>query len=87
MTDFNNIIEKAKELEAKMKESQKKIKDIKVEGISGANSVKEFLNGEGEMIGVDISPSILNLAALRFIYSLFTSEITFYLQTYQIVYP
>ena len=60
MTDFNNIIEKAKELEAKMKESQKKIKDIKVEGISGANSVKVFLNGEGEMIGVDISPSILS---------------------------
>ena len=32
-----------------MKESQKKIKKIKAEGISGSNSVKVTLNGEGEM--------------------------------------
>jgi len=28
MTDFNKILDKAKELEAKMKESQQKIKEI-----------------------------------------------------------
>ena len=28
MTDFSKILDKAKELEAKMKESQKKIKEI-----------------------------------------------------------
>ncbi len=32
MTDFSKILDKAKELEAKMKESQQKIKEIKVEG-------------------------------------------------------
>ena len=31
MTDFSNILNKAKEIEAKMKESQEKIKNIKVE--------------------------------------------------------
>ena len=30
-----------------MKESQEKIKNIKVEGISGSNSVKVILDGEG----------------------------------------
>jgi len=40
MTDFTKIISKAKELELKMKESQEKIKNIIVEGISGSNSVK-----------------------------------------------
>ena len=59
MTDFTKILDKAKELEAKMKESQEKIKKIQVEGISGANSVKVTLNGEGEMIKLDISPEIL----------------------------
>ena len=34
MTDFTKIINKAKELEIKMKESQEKIKNIKVEGVS-----------------------------------------------------
>ena len=55
MTDFGNILKKAKELEAKMKESQEKIRNIKVEGRSGANSVKVTLNGEGEMIQINIS--------------------------------
>ena len=56
MTDFSKIINKAKELEAKMKESQEKIKNIQVEGISGVNSVKVTLNGDGEMIKLEISP-------------------------------
>tara|TARA_B100001029_G_scaffold26729_1_gene19103 strand:- start:115 stop:432 length:318 start_codon:yes stop_codon:yes gene_type:complete len=55
MTDFSKILSKAKEMEAKMKESQEKIKNIKVEGISGANSVKVILNGDGEMINIEIS--------------------------------
>tara|TARA_X000000368_G_C22517743_1_gene487749 strand:- start:167 stop:484 length:318 start_codon:yes stop_codon:yes gene_type:complete len=59
MTDFTKIIDKAKELEAKMKESQEKIKNIKVEGVSGSNSVKVILDGEGEMQKIQISDEIL----------------------------
>ena len=59
MTDFNKIIDKAKELEAKMKESQENIKKIRVEGMSGSNSVKVVLDGEGEMQSIEISESIL----------------------------
>ena len=59
MTDFSKILDKAKELEARMKESQKNIKNIKVEGISGLNSVKIILDGEGEMQKVEISDDIL----------------------------
>ena len=59
MTDFSKILDKAKELEAKMKESQEKIKNIKVEGISGTDSVKVILDGEGEMQKIEISDEIL----------------------------
>ena len=59
MTDFNKILDKAKELEAKMKESQEKIKNIQVQGISGTNSVKVTLNGDGEMIKLEISPETI----------------------------
>ena len=59
MTDFSKILDKAKELEAKMKESQDKIKNIRVEGVSGTNSVKVFLDGEGEMQKIEISDEIL----------------------------
>jgi DNA-binding YbaB/EbfC family protein len=59
MNDFSKILSQAKELETKMKESQEKIKNITVEGISGTNSVKVILNGEGEVIKIDISPETL----------------------------
>ena len=60
MTDFNKILDKAKELETKMKESQEKIKNITVEGVTGSNSVKVTLNGEGEMTNIYISPETTN---------------------------
>ena len=59
MTDFTKILDKAKELETKMKESQKKIKNIRAEGVSGSNSVKILLDGEGEMQKIEISDEIL----------------------------
>ena len=59
MTDFSKILDKAKELEAKMRESQEKIKSIRAEGVSGSNSVKITLDGEGEMQKIEISSEIL----------------------------
>ena len=59
MTDFSKIIDKAKELEERMRESQERIKNISAEGSSGSNSVKVTLNGEGEMIKILISDEIL----------------------------
>ena len=59
MNDFSKILDKAKELEIKMKESQENIKKIKAEGVSGSNSVKIVLDGEGEMQKIEISDEIL----------------------------
>ncbi len=59
MNDFSKILDKAKELETKMKESQEKIKKIEVVGISGADAVKVTLNGEGEMVKIELSDKIL----------------------------
>ena len=60
MTDFSKILDKAKELENKMRESQEKIKTIKAEGVSGSNSIKVTLNGDGEMTSIEISKDIMN---------------------------
>ena len=59
MTDFSKILDKAKELEAKMKESQENIKKIRVEGVSGLDSVKVILDGEGEMQKIEISDDMM----------------------------
>tara|TARA_Y100001935_G_C17199858_1_gene454468 strand:+ start:242 stop:559 length:318 start_codon:yes stop_codon:yes gene_type:complete len=60
MTDFNNILEKAKEIERKMKESQENLKKIQVSGVSGGDAVKVFLNGDGEMTKIILSDKILS---------------------------
>jgi len=59
MEDFNKILDKAKELESKIKESQEKIKKIEVLGVSGGGAVKVTLNGEGEMINLEINDEII----------------------------
>ena len=59
MTDFTKILDKAKELEAKMQESQEKIKEIRAEGVSGSNSVKVILDGEGEMQNIQLSDEVI----------------------------
>ena len=59
MTEFIKILDKAKELESKMKESQERIKNIQVEGTSGSSSVKVTLNGENEMIKINLSNEVM----------------------------
>ena len=60
MTDFNKILEKAKELEKKMRESQDNLKKIEVNGISGGDAVTVLLNGEGEMTKIILTDKVLS---------------------------
>jgi len=59
MEDLNKIFSQAKELESKIKESQEKIKKIEAEGVSGSNSVKVTLNGEGDITKIELSEEVL----------------------------
>jgi hypothetical protein len=59
MTDFSKVLEKAKNMQIKMKETQESIKKIEVEGVSGGGAVKICLNGDGELIKLHISSEIM----------------------------
>ena len=59
MTDFSKVLETAKNMQHKMKETQKSLKKIEVEGVAGGGSVKVCLNGDGELIKLYISPEIM----------------------------
>jgi len=59
MTDFSKVLEQAKNMQSKMKETQETLKKIEVEGVSGGGSVKVFLNGDGELIKIFISPDTM----------------------------
>ena len=59
MTDFSKVLEQAKTMQNKMKETQESIKKIEVEGVSGGGSVKVCLKGDGELIKLYISPETM----------------------------
>ena len=55
MADFSKILEQAKNMQNKMKETQEIIKKIQIEGIAGGGTVRVHLNGDGELIKLFIS--------------------------------
>ena len=55
MTDFSDMLKKAKAMQEKMKEAQNQIKNIEVEGMSGGNLVKVKLSGDYELKSIEIS--------------------------------
>ena len=55
MTDFSDMLNKAKAMQEKMKEAQNQIKNIEVVGMSGGNLVKVKLSGDYELKSIEIS--------------------------------
>ncbi|MDC0937884.1 YbaB/EbfC family nucleoid-associated protein [Pelagibacteraceae bacterium] len=55
MSDFSDMLSKAKAMQEKMKEVQEQIKKIEVEGEAGGNLVKVILSGDYELKSIRIS--------------------------------
>ena len=55
MTNFSDMLSKAKDMQDKMKEAQDKIKKIEVEGEAGGNLVKVILSGDYELKSIIIN--------------------------------
>ena len=55
MTNFADMLSKAKAMQDKMKEAQEQIKKIEVEGVSGGNLVKVVLTGDYELKKITLS--------------------------------
>ena len=59
MTDFNDLLSQAKKMQEKMKDAQEALKKIEVEGVSGGNTVKIIMNGDGELRKIHFDETIL----------------------------
>lgn len=57
--DFSKMLEQAQEMQKKMADAKESLKNISVEGESGGGAIKVILNGNGEMISIQIDPKIL----------------------------
>ena len=59
MPDFSDLIAASKKMSEKMKETQEALKKIEIEGISGGNSVKVIMKGEGDLKKITFDDALL----------------------------
>ena len=59
MPDFTDLISQAKKMQEKIKETQEALKKIEVQGISGGNSVKVIMNGDGELKKITLEQTLI----------------------------
>lgn len=60
MTDFNNMLKQAQELQKKMTDAQKKVEELEAEGTSGGGLVKVKINGRNVTTSLSIDESLIS---------------------------
>lgn len=58
--DFMNMMNKVKEAQAKIKETQAELVHLKAEGEAGAGMVKVVVNGHRKVLDMEIDKSLVN---------------------------
>ena len=59
MMDMFNMMGKVKELQARMKEAQDNLGNVKASGESGGGMVKATVNGKKQVLSIDVDPTLL----------------------------
>ena len=59
MADFSDLLSQAKKMQEKMKQTQEALKNIEIEGTSGADSVRIVMNGDGEIKKIHLDDKLL----------------------------
>jgi nucleoid-associated protein EbfC len=59
MFDMMKMMGKMKEVQARMKEAQDNLANVRASGESGGGMVKATVNGKRQLIAIDIDPSLL----------------------------
>tara|TARA_B100000424_G_scaffold225882_1_gene186160 strand:- start:212 stop:535 length:324 start_codon:yes stop_codon:yes gene_type:complete len=60
VTDFNNMLKQAQELQKKMADAQKKVEELEAEGTSGGGLVKVKINGKNVTTSLSIDESLIS---------------------------
>lgn len=59
MFDMMKMMGKMKEVQARMKEAQDNLVNVKAQGESGGGMIKATVNGKKQLVALDIDPSLL----------------------------
>ena len=61
--DMNGLLKQAKEVQQRMREMQDELANEHIESISGGGMIKVIVNGQQEVIKIEISPEALEAGA------------------------
>ena len=59
MKNMADIMRQAQDMQAKIAEAQEKAENVVADGVAGAGLVKMTLKGKGEMVSLEIDPSLM----------------------------
>ena len=59
MKNMADIMRQAQEMQAKIAQAQEKAEAVEADGVAGAGLVKMTLKGKGEMVSLEIDPSLM----------------------------
>lgn len=59
MFDMMNLMGKMKEVQARLKQAQDNLVNVRAEGESGGGMVKATVNGKKQLVALDVDPSLL----------------------------
>ena len=60
MTNFDEIMKKAKQMQENVAKAQSALSEIEIDGNAGGDSVKVVLNGKGDMKAINIDPKLVS---------------------------
>ena len=60
MINFKEMMAQAQQMQFKLQELQEKLADVEVEGESGGGMVTVKITCKGDVLGVNIDPSVIN---------------------------
>lgn len=60
MKNMADIMRQAQEMQAKIAQAQEKAEAVEADGVAGAGLVKMTLKGKGEMVSLEIDPSLMS---------------------------
>jgi DNA-binding YbaB/EbfC family protein len=85
MMDMFNMMGKVKELQARLKEAQDNLVNVKASGESGGGMVTATVNGKKQIISIDIDPSLLKSDDKRIVQDLVVAAVNKALEEVEIL--
>lgn len=76
MGNMSQMLKQAQAMQAKMLQAQEELKQARVEGSAGGGMVKATVNGQGELVGIKLTPEVVNPDDIEMLEDLVLAAVT-----------